>query len=78
MLDMKKAQELQFAKTQAETAKMQAEADKTFDESMTTLLQMLKQAVEDDRMSHDEANEYFKEQLDKRGKPGESVTSPFE
>ena len=70
MLDMKKAQEIQFAK-------MRSEADKAFDESMTSLLQMLKQAVEDERMSHDEANQYFKEQLDKRGKTGESVVPPF-
>lgn len=66
MLDMKKAQEIQFAKSQAE-------ADKAFDESMISLLQMLKQATEDDRMSNDEANEYFKQQLNKRGKDGESV-----
>ena len=66
MLDMKKAQEIQLAK-------MQAEADKSFDESITSLLQMLKQATEDGRMSHDEANEYFKQQLNKRGMDGESV-----
>lgn len=66
MLDMKKAQEIQLAK-------MQAEADKAFDDSMISLLQMLKQATEDERMSRDEANEYFKQQLNKRGMDGESV-----
>ena len=50
----------------SEAIKSTAESQKAFDESISSLLKWLQIAVEAGRMSQDEANQYFKEESERR------------